>query len=101
GAATSSDVSALRARGALEAVAGAGSPVAVWLMHMQGERASMQQNAVYKDVVYEVKQFLFDRAVACEAAGIARAGIVVDPGFGFGKKVEYNAALLGWLSESV
>ena len=101
GAAIINDVCALRAPGALEAVAGAGSPVAVCLMHMQGEPATMQQNAVYKDVVYEVKQFLFDRAVACEAAGIARDRIVVDPGFGFGKTVEHNLALLRRLSEIV
>jgi dihydropteroate synthase len=95
------DVSALRAPGALEAVAGAETPVAVCLMHMQGEPATMQQSAAYADVVYEVKQFLADCAVACEAAGIARDRIVVDPGFGFGKTVEHNLTLLRRLSEIV
>ena len=101
GAAMINDVSGLRAPGALEAVAGAGASVAVCLMHMQGEPATMQQSSVYEDVVYEVKQFLSDRAVACEAAGIARDRIVVDPGFGFGKTVEHNLALLRRLSEIV
>ena len=101
GAAMINDVSALRAPGALEAVAGAGASVAVCLMHMQGEPATMQQSSVYEDVVYEVKQFLSDRAVACEGAGIARDRIVVDPGFGFGKTVEHNLALLRRLSEIV
>src|SRR5436190_2000814 len=62
GAAIINDVSALRAPGALEAVAGAETPAAVCLMHMQGEPATMQQNAAYEDVVYEVKQFLADCA---------------------------------------
>ena len=101
GAAMINDVSALRAPGALEAVAGAGTPVAVCLMHMQGEPATMQQSAVYGDVVYEVKQFLADCAVACETAGIVRDRIVVDPGFGFGKTVEHNLTLLRRLSEIV
>ncbi len=53
------------------------------------------------DVVGEVKAFLADRAAACESAGIARDRIVVDPGFGFGKTVGHNLALLRWLAEIV
>ena len=98
GAAMINDVSALRVPGALEALAGAETPAAVCLMHMQGEPATMQQNAAYEDVVYEVKQFMSERALACEAAGIARDRIVVDPGFGFGKTVEHNLTLLRRLS---
>src|SRR5205814_1625957 len=101
GAAMINDVSALRAPGALEALAGAETPAAVCLMHMQGEPATMQQNAAYEGVVYEVKQFMSERALACEAAGIARDRIVVDPGFGFGKTVEHNLTLLRRLSEIV
>lgn len=101
GAAMINDVSALRAPGALEAVAGAGAAVAVCLMHMRGEPATMQQSVVYEDVVYEVKTFLVERAALCEAAGIARERIVVDPGFGFGKTVEHNLTLLRRLSEIV
>ena len=101
GAAMINDVSALRTPGALDVVAGAETPVAVCLMHMQGEPATMQQSAVYGAVDYEVKTFLAERASACEAAGIARDRIVIDPGFGFGKTVEHNLTLLRRLSEIV
>jgi dihydropteroate synthase len=101
GASMINDIAALRAPGALEAVAGAGPSVAVCLMHMQGEPATMQQAAAYKDVVYEVKAFLAERAALCEAAGIARDRIVLDPGFGFGKTLEHNLTLLRRLSDIV
>src|SRR5215467_11965636 len=70
---------------------------AVCLMHMQGSPRTMQANPVYDDVVAEVRDFLAARAEACLAAGVARERIVVDPGFGFGKTVEHNLALLGHL----
>ncbi len=99
GASLINDVGALDAPGAIEAIAP--SEVAVCLMHMRGEPATMQQVANYNDVVGEVKAFLADRAAACEGAGIARDRIVVDPGFGFGKTVGHNLALLRWLAEIV
>jgi dihydropteroate synthase len=99
GASMINDVSALRAPGALEAVAGAQRPVAVCLMHMRGEPATMQQSVVYTDVATEVKVFLTERAAASEAMGISRDRIVVDPGFGFGKTMEHNLTLLRRLSE--
>jgi dihydropteroate synthase len=92
GAAMVNDVTALRAPGALEAVAA--SDAAVCLMHMQGEPQRMQQAPRYADVVEEVRQFLQDRVAACEAAGIGRERMVIDPGFGFGKTLEHNLALL-------
>jgi dihydropteroate synthase len=101
GASMINDVSALRAPGAPDVVASADVPVAVCVMHMQGEPATMQQSALYGDVVYEVKAFLAERAAACEAAGIARDRIVIDPGFGFGKTVEHNLTLLRRLPEIV
>jgi dihydropteroate synthase len=94
GASMINDINALRAAGAVEAVAGSGVQVAVCLMHMQGDPETMQQAAVYSDVVAEVTRFLTARAAACVAAGIARERIVVDPGFGFGKTVEHNLTLL-------
>ena len=97
GAAMVNDVMALRAPGALEAVAASGA--AVCLMHMQGEPQSMQQAPCYADVVDEVKQFLQGRIQACEAAGIARERLVIDPGFGFGKTLAHNLALLNRLTE--
>jgi len=92
GAAMVNDVMALRVPGAMEAVAA--SDAAVCLMHMQGEPQNMQQAPAYADVVQEVKQFLHGRLAACEAAGIRRERLVVDPGFGFGKTLEHNLALL-------
>jgi dihydropteroate synthase len=90
------DVQALRAVGALAVVAA--SDAAVCLMHMQGEPRSMQAAPHYDDVVGEVSSFLTARAAACEAAGIARNRIAVDPGFGFGKSVAHNLALLRGLA---
>ena len=92
GAAMVNDVMALGAPGALDAVAA--SDAAVCLMHMQGEPLSMQQAPAYGDVVAEVKQFLAGRVAACEAAGISRERLVIDPGFGFGKALAHNLALL-------
>ena len=92
GAAMINDVNALRAPGALEAAAE--SEAAVCLMHMQGTPQTMQQAPSYQDVVGEVRTFLLARAAAAMAAGIARARIVLDPGFGFGKEAEHNLALL-------
>ena len=97
GAAMINDVTALSGPGALAAVARA--PVAVCLMHMQGDPATMQANPDYRDVVREVRDFLAQRVAVAEAAGIARNRIVVDPGFGFGKTVEHNLALLRSLRE--
>jgi dihydropteroate synthase len=99
GASMINDVDAARAPGALEAIAAADAPIAVCLMHMQGEPATMQQAPAYADVVGEVKSFLAGRARACEAAGVARERIVLDPGFGFGKTVAHNLALLRALPE--
>lgn len=92
GAAMINDITALRSPGALEVVAG--SEVGVCLMHMQGEPRTMQTQPVYGDVVHEVRAFLEGRVAACMAAGIARERLVVDPGFGFGKTVVHNYALL-------
>jgi dihydropteroate synthase len=93
GAGMINDVMALRAKGAIEAVRDAGD-VALCLMHMQGEPRTMQTNPQYGDVVSEVRDFLLDRASVCEKAGIASSRILLDPGFGFGKTLEHNLALL-------
>lgn len=97
GAGLINDVTALRAPGALQVAAQAGVPVC--LMHMLGEPHSMQSNPVYQDVVGEVKAFLAARIAACVAAGIARECLIIDPGFGFGKTLEHNLALLRRLDE--
>ncbi|MBV9620918.1 MAG: dihydropteroate synthase [Gammaproteobacteria bacterium] len=97
GAGLINDVHALRDADALEAAAASGC--AVCLMHMQGEPRTMQQAPHYADVVPEVRAFLAARRAACLAAGIAAERIACDPGFGFGKTLEHNLALLRRLKE--
>lgn len=97
GASFINDIAALRAPGALEAAAA--SDAAVCLMHMQGEPRTMQTAPSYGDVVAEVRDFLAARVAAAQAAGIAALRIVVDPGFGFGKRLEHNLALLRHLGQ--
>ncbi|HEV2322214.1 MAG TPA: dihydropteroate synthase [Gammaproteobacteria bacterium] len=92
GAVMINDVYALRQPGALEAAAESGA--AVCLMHMQGEPRSMQQDPQYEDVTREVTEFLLERAEACLDAGIPKARIALDPGFGFGKTLGHNLTLL-------
>jgi dihydropteroate synthase len=92
GASMVNDINALRAPGALEAVAA--SDAGVCLMHMQGEPRTMQREPRYGDVVAEVRAFLAERVAAAEASGIARERILIDPGFGFGKTIEHNFELL-------
>ena len=92
GASMINDVRALQEPGGLD-VAGA-SDAAVCLMHMRGTPRTMQDDLHYDDVVGEVRAFLAGRARACEAAGIGRDRIVLDPGFGFGQAVDDNLRLL-------
>jgi len=92
GAGLINDVNALQAPGALATAAALGVPVC--LMHMQGTPQTMQEDPVYRDVVAEVAGFLVNRAEACQAAGIARERILLDPGFGFGKTTRHNLQLL-------
>lgn len=92
GAGMINDVYALRRDGALDTAAALGVPVC--LMHMLGEPRDMQEAPHYDDVVGEVHRFLTDRLFACELAGMDRRKVMVDPGFGFGKTLEHNLALL-------
>jgi dihydropteroate synthase len=92
GAALINDVNGFEAPGALEAVAG--SDCAICIMHRQGDPRTMQKAPQYSDVVAEVDAWLRQRAAAAVQAGIARERIVLDPGFGFGKTLEHNLALL-------
>jgi dihydropteroate synthase len=92
GAGLINDVYALRRDGSLDAASSLGVPVC--LMHMQGEPRTMQDAPQYDDVVGEVHRFLTERLFACQMAGIDKKKILVDPGFGFGKTLEHNLALL-------
>lgn len=86
------DVNGFRAPGAIEAVEG--SDCGLCIMHMVATPATMQQQAQYSDVVAEVIAFLAERVDALTRAGIARNRLCIDPGFGFGKTVAHNVALL-------
>ena len=92
------DVAALRFSPDAPAVA-AELGCEVVLMHMQGEPRTMQADPQYGDVVAEVRAFLAERAQAAMAAGVAREKIWLDPGIGFGKRLEHNLALLAHLEE--
>ncbi len=97
GATIINDITALSAPGAMQAVAA--SDAAVCLMHMQGEPRTMQAEPHYDDVVTEVKTYLAERLGAVLAHGIARERVILDPGFGFGKRLEHNLALLRGLEQ--
>lgn len=86
------DVKALSTAGALSAASSAKVPVC--LMHMQGTPDSMQRAPQYQNVIDEVVDYLKSRVAECVAAGIPKQSIVVDPGIGFGKKLEHNLLLL-------
>ena len=97
GAQMVNDINALQDTAAMNAVAA--SHAAVCLMHKQGNPQTMQEQPVYQNVVAEVTTFLRDRIAAAGAAGIQRDRIVIDPGFGFGKTLAHNLALLQGLNE--
>jgi dihydropteroate synthase len=91
------DIRSLTEPGALEVAAKANVPVCI--MHMKGQPKTMQQNPQYDDLMLEVEQFLVERMAVCEAAGIARENIIIDPGFGFGKTIEHNYHMLAHLEK--
>lgn len=97
GASMVNDINALQQAEALEVVAA--SDAAVCLMHKQGKPQTMQVAPQYQDVMQEVMDFLRQRIIAAETAGIAKNRIVVDPGFGFGKSLEHNLSLLRHLQD--
>ena len=93
GARVVNDVTALRGDpGMAELVAEAGCPVV--LMHMKGEPKTMQRKPHYGDVVWEVRDFLAERAEVAVSAGVRPENVIVDLGIGFGKTLEHNLALL-------
>jgi dihydropteroate synthase len=97
GARMINDVSALtHDPSSLATAAASGLPVV--LMHAKGDPRTMQRNPTYDDVVLDVYDALADRLAACQAAGIPRGRLIVDPGIGFGKTLAHNLALLGALS---
>lgn len=69
------------------------------MMHMQGIPATMQQGPQYRDVVEEVSQYFVQKIQQARAAGLK--DVVIDPGFGFGKRLLHNHQLLGGLRRLV
>ena len=92
------DIAALTDEGAVELLARQ-ADTGICLMHMQGLPENMQINPKYQDVVGEVARYLKERAAECIAAGIAPQRITLDPGFGFGKNLQHNIALMRHLPE--
>lgn len=91
------DVRSLSEPGALEAAAATGLPVC--LMHMQGEPRTMQQAPVYQNILSEVDTYFAQQITRCEAAGIKKERLILDPGFGFGKNLSHNYELLAHLGD--
>ena len=96
GAQMINDVSAGADPQMLEVVAG--SDAAYCLMHMQGTPQTMQKAPAYDAVVDDIYRYLAERVNACVAAGVPESRLLVDPGFGFGKTLSHNLALLQNLS---
>lgn len=91
GAGLINDVRSLQRDGALDAALDSGLPVC--LMHMRGEPGNMQDDPCYPDILQEVRSFLGERIAVCEAVGITRDKIIIDPGFGFAKTQVHNLSL--------
>ncbi|MGL9769377.1 MAG: dihydropteroate synthase [Sodalis sp. (in: enterobacteria)] len=89
------DIRALSEPGALDAAAATKLPIC--LMHMQGEPGTMQKEPHYENVLAEVEAFLLHKIALCEAAGITKNRLLLDPGFGFGKTLMHNYHLLAQL----
>jgi dihydropteroate synthase len=97
GAAMLNDVRSLTHPGALSAAAELDVPVC--LMHMQGSPENMQNNPEYQDVIGDIKSYFETRVAVAMDAGIGRDQLLLDPGFGFGKTLAHNLALLNNLDQ--
>ncbi len=91
------DIRSLQEPGALEFAAEANLPIC--LMHMKGQPRTMQVDPHYDDLMGDVSAFLEERIAACEAAGIDKSQLILDPGFGFGKTIEHNYHMLAHLEK--
>ncbi|EPR7482827.1 dihydropteroate synthase [Vibrio alginolyticus] len=91
------DIRSLQEPGALEVAAEANLPIC--LMHMKGQPRTMQVDPHYDDLMGDVPAFLEERIAACEAAGIDKSQLILDPGFGFGKTIEHNYHMLAHLEK--
>jgi dihydropteroate synthase len=98
GATIINDVSGLRHDPALAAVAAQGGATLI-LGHLRGEPATMQENPHFEDVLREVGDELAESIAAARAAGVPAERLVIDPGLGFGKRLEDNLKLITGLGE--
>lgn len=91
------DVFGLRTEGMAKKVADLGVPVVI--MHMQGRPKNMQENPSYRDVIADISTFFLQRIKEAKDAGIEDDNIIIDPGIGFGKRLEHNLEILKRLNE--
>ena len=98
GAEIINDISALRFDPAMAALL-AERKAPVILMHMLGTPRDMQKDPSYKDCVAEIIEFFSERVAFCEKMGIDKSKIIIDPGIGFGKRLQDNIEILSKLDE--
>jgi dihydropteroate synthase len=91
------DVCGLEGEGVLKVIANSNVPVCI--MHMQGSPRTMQSNPIYNDLMLDITQYFANRIAECEALGIDKKRIIIDPGFGFGKTLAHNYQLLAELEK--
>lgn len=91
------DIRALSRPNAMECAAKTGLPICI--MHMQGEPKTMQKAPSYQNIVSEILDFFVTKIEQCSQAGIDKSKLLLDPGFGFGKRFEHNFELLNQLSK--
>ncbi len=96
GASIVNDIYGLRKEGMVKIVAD--YDAAVVIMHMKGEPKNMQRNPYYEDTIGEIAKFLRDRIEFALRYGIEEDRIIIDPGIGFGKRVEDNLRILKYIS---
>ena len=93
GAEIINDVTGLRGSPGMASLA-AESEAAVVIMHMLGSPRDMQHEPIYEDVVQEISDFFRERIAAAREAGVRPDRIILDPGIGFGKRLEHNLEIL-------
>lgn len=69
------------------------------VMHMKGKPRTMQRNPKYNDLMYEIYRFLEKKINLAVESGIERERIVIDPGLGFGKRLQDNYVIIRRLAE--
>lgn len=75
--------------------------VPVIIMHIKGTPRNMQKNPRYDDVIKEIRTYFRERLRFAQGAGLANEQIILDPGIGFGKRLEDNFVLLNHLDKLV